>query len=50
MDKEIKDVAVIPTILRDKESLKNDRNGRKFKTYIGKRGKKKERLWWCSVT
>ena len=41
--------AVIPTILRDKESLKNDRNGRKFKTYIGKRGKKKERLKYLKI-
>ena len=45
----VKDVAVIPTILRDKESLKNDRNGRKFKTYIGKRGKKKERLKYLKI-
>ena len=38
----LKMVAAIPTILRDRESSKNDRIGRKFKTYIGKRGKKKD--------
>lgn len=45
----VKDLAVIPIILRDKYSLKNDRNRRKFKTYIGKRGKKKERLKYLKI-
>ena len=45
----VKDVAVIPQILQDKASLKNDKNGHKFRTYIGKRGKQKERLKYLKI-
>ena len=45
----VKDIVVIPSILLSKESLKNDRNGRKFRTYIGKRGKNKERLKYLKI-
>ena len=45
----VKDIAVIPSILLSKGSLKNDRNGRKFRAYIGKRGKNKERLKYLKI-
>lgn len=45
----IKDIAAIPAILADRKSLKKDRNGKRYRTYIGKRGKKKERIKYLKI-
>lgn len=45
----VKDVNEIPIILKNKSSLKKDRSGSKFHTYIGKRGKKKENVKYLKI-
>lgn len=45
----IKDIKAIPAILLDKNSLKLDRSGKKFSTYIGRRGKQKERIKYMKI-
>ena len=44
------DIARIPLILRDKDSLKLDKNGKGFRTYIGLRGKKNEPKKYILIT
>ena len=44
------DVNTIPSILNDKKCLKNDRNGHRYRLYIGKRKKKNERLKYLKIT
>ena len=43
------DIKVIPAILLNKDSLKKDRSVKRFRTYIGKRGKKKEKAKYLKV-
>lgn len=43
------DIKVIPKILKTKVSLVNDRNGHRYRTYIGERGKKKERNKYLKI-
>ena len=43
------DINVIPCILRDEMSLKTDRNGKRFRTYIGLRGKSKEKSKYLKI-
>lgn len=38
------DIEKIPIILKNSNSLINDKNGKDFRTYIGKRGKQNEKL------
>ena len=45
----IKDIKVVPEILKNKKCIKNDRNGHKYRTYIGKRGKQKERIKFLKI-
>ncbi len=45
----IKDINEIPTILLNENSLKSDRSGNKFRTYIGRRGKQKERIKYLKI-
>ena len=40
----VADISMIPSILNDKKCLKNDRNGHHYRSYIGRRKKKNERL------
>ena len=40
----IKDIKV-----KNKNCIKNDRNGHKYRTYIGKRGKQKERIKFLKI-
>ena len=43
------DILVIPKILKTKVSVVNDRNGHKYRTYVGERGKKKERNKYLKI-
>ena len=43
------DIKRIPQILKDKESLKADRNGEDFRVYIGKRGKQTEKPFYLRI-
>ena len=43
------DIKQIPTILLNKESLKNDRNGKKNRSYVGKRSKQKEKKKYLKI-
>ena len=43
------DILRIPLILKDPSSLKPDRNGKRFRNYIGRRGKKNERLKYIMI-
>ena len=45
----IKDIEVVSKILKNKKCIKNDRNGHKYRTYIGKRGKQKERIKYLKI-
>ncbi len=45
----IKDIKVIPMIIKNKKCIVNDRNGHKYRTYIGKRGKQKERFKYLKI-
>jgi hypothetical protein len=45
----IVDVKNIPSILNNALSLKNDRKGKRYRTYIGRRGKKNERLKYLKI-
>lgn len=45
----IKDIKTIPVILLDKNALKLDRSGKKFSTYVGRRGKQKERIKYMKI-
>ena len=45
----VKDIDAIPNILLDKYTLKDDRSGKKFRTYIGRRGKQKERIKYLKI-
>ena len=45
----IADIKVIPSIFAKKESLKKDRSGKNFRTYIGKRGKTKEKSKFLKI-
>ena len=45
----VADVNVIPIILANKASLKKDRSGKRFRTYIGERGKKKEKPKYLKI-
>lgn len=46
----IVDIILIQSILLNKNSLVSDRNGHKYRTYIGRRTKKKERLKYIKIT
>ena len=43
------DIQRIPLILKDSLSLKPDRNGKRYRNYIGRRGKKNERLKYIRI-
>ena len=43
------DINAIPGILNNKECLKPDRSGKRFRTYIGKRGKAKEKPKYLKI-
>ena len=43
------DIIQIPEILKNKECLKNDRNGARYKTYIGRRKKQKEKNKYLKI-
>lgn len=43
------DINAIPFILKDKKSIRNDRNGKKYRTYIGRRGKTKEKTKYIKI-
>ena len=43
------DVRVIPSILKTRVCLVNDRNGHRYRTYIGERGKKKEKNKYLKI-
>ena len=45
----VKDINVIPTILNNEHCVKNDRGGHKYRTYIGARGKTKERAKYLKI-
>ena len=45
----IVDIQRIPIILNDKTSLKPDRNGKRYRNYIGRRGKKNERMKYIRI-
>ena len=45
----IVDVKMIPIILSNKLNLKNDRKGKRYRTYIGRRGKQNERLKYLKI-
>ena len=45
----VKDINEIPVILRNKKALIVDRSGRKFHTYSGRRGKKKDKLKYLKI-
>lgn len=45
----IVDINRIPTILKDKNSLQEDKNGSSFRTYIGKRGKLAEKPLYLKI-
>ena len=46
----LKDIEQIQKILKNKDSLKKDRIGKKFRSYIAKRSKGKERLKLLKIT
>ena len=43
------DIKQIQAILLNKESLKNDRNGKKNRSYVGKRNKQKEKNKYLKI-
>lgn len=43
------DIKAIPVILQNMKCLNPDRSGRRFRTYIGKRGKTKERPKYLKI-
>lgn len=43
------DIKRIPEILKDEESLKEDRNGENYRVYIGKRGKQTEKPYYLRI-
>ena len=43
------DIMQIPEILKNKECLKNDRNGIRYKSYIGRRKKQKEKNKYLKI-
>ena len=45
-----KDIQQIPKILEQRKNLKKDKKGNKFRTYISKREKQKERLKYIKIT
>lgn len=45
----VKDISEIPKILLDKNSFQRDNKSRKFKNYIGRRGKKGERSKYLKI-
>ena len=45
----VKDIIEIPKLLKNKVCRKNDRAGHKYRTYIGKRGKIKERAKYLKI-
>ena len=44
------DIELIPIMLRNPSCLKTDRNGKKYRTYICKRKKNKERLKYLKIS
>ena len=44
------DIEIIQSILNNKLCLKSDRNGHHYRTYIGKRKKRNERLKYIKIT
>ncbi len=46
----VKDIYQIPIILKNKNCLVRDKKGKKFRSYIGKREKRKERLKYIKIT
>ena len=44
------DILKIPEILKDQESLREDKNGDKFRNYVGRRGKKNESPQYLQIT
>lgn len=45
----VADIKKIPLILMNKESLKEDRSGKRFRCYIGKRGKISEKPKYLKI-
>ena len=45
----VADIEVIPNILSKKESLYKDRSGKKYRSYIGRRGRQKERVKYLKI-
>ena len=43
------DIKMIPSILKEKRSLKKDRSGKRFRTYIGVRGKTREKPKYLKI-
>ena len=43
------DIKIIPRILADRLCLKTDKNGKRFRTYIGRRGKTKEKPKYLKI-
>lgn len=43
------DINAIPSVLKNKECLKTDRSGKRFRTYIGERGKTKEKPKYLKI-
>ncbi|MBO7614518.1 MAG: hypothetical protein J6T15_02305 [Bacilli bacterium] len=43
------DIQIIPLILKNKSSLKSDKNSKKYRNYIGKRVKKNERFKYIKI-
>lgn len=46
----IKDIFQVPKILLNKDNVKKDKNGMKFRAYIAKREKRKERAKYLRIT
>lgn len=45
----LKDILVVPSVLLRKDALKTDRNGKKFRSYVGVRTKKNEKMKYVKI-
>ena len=43
------DIKRVPQILKDKESLKTDKNGKNLRIYLGRRGKQTEKPYYLKI-
>ena len=46
----VKDIKQIPKILKNENNVKRDRKGSKFRTYIARRDKRKEKFKYLKIT